>query len=207
MTISRLSAAVGDRRRRADRAHRAKAALSRGIVGARVALGVRDRRWTAAWHWRRYRGRAGSQSRATLRTWRWKIWSNSALSLASLAPGVATTAASAGESVSGSSASVAPLARNERRSISAVPPRSIEEIHTDLDAGANTLRRTSAYACRRYCLRKVVKRRAADPEELGGARDIVIGPAHRLADRLAVGDFARRAEVDRQHVVARNDPD
>ena len=46
-------------------------------------------------------------------------------------------------------------------------------------------------------LEQVVERRPADPEQLGGARNIVVGAAHRLADGLAVGDFARGAQVDR----------
>src|SRR4029079_6629495 len=45
-------------------------------------------------------------------------------------------------------------------------------------------------------LEEVVQRRAADAEELGGAGDVVIRPAQRVADRLAVGDLAGRAEVD-----------
>ncbi len=48
-------------------------------------------------------------------------------------------------------------------------------------------------------LEQIVERRAADPEQLGSARDIVLGAAHRLADGLAVGDFARGAQIDRQH--------
>src|SRR3954452_24230912 len=43
---------------------------------------------------------------------------------------------------------------------------------------------------------QVVECRAADSEELGSARNIVVGPAHGLADRPPVGDFARGAEVD-----------
>src|SRR5690349_23436677 len=54
-------------------------------------------------------------------------------------------------------------------------------------------------------LQQIVKRRAADPEQFRRARDIILGPAHRLADGLAVGDLARRAKVDRKNVVARND--
>src|SRR5207249_2596562 len=52
-----------------------------------------------------------------LRTRSWKMSSNRALSRASPLPGLDTTAAMAGASVSGSSATVAPVARNERRSI------------------------------------------------------------------------------------------
>ena len=64
--------------------------------------------------------------------------------------------------------------------------------------GRKPVRRSSGYACRLILLEQVVERRPADPEQLGGARDIVLGAGQRLADRPAVGDFARGAEVDRQ---------
>src|SRR6185312_10803464 len=51
-------------------------------------------------------------------------------------------------------------------------------------------------------LQQIVKRGAADPEQFRRARDIVLGPAHRLADGLAVGDLARGAKIDRKNVVA-----
>ena len=54
-------------------------------------------------------------------------------------------------------------------------------------------------------LDQVVQRRPADPEQLGSAGDVVLGAAHRLADRLAVGNFPRRTQVDRQHVIAWDD--
>src|SRR3546814_4623315 len=45
-------------------------------------------------------------------------------------------------------------------------------------------------------LEEVVKRRAADPEQLGGAGDVVLGAGEGLANGLAVGLLAGRLEVD-----------
>src|SRR3546814_4686212 len=45
-------------------------------------------------------------------------------------------------------------------------------------------------------LEEGVKRRAADPEQLGGAGDVVLGAGEGLANGLAVGLLAGRLEVD-----------
>src|SRR4051812_42004782 len=50
-------------------------------------------------------------------------------------------------------------------------------------------------------LQKVVEGRAADAEQLGGARDVVVGAGQRLSDRPPVRRLARGLEVDRQAIV------
>src|SRR4029450_4915589 len=53
-------------------------------------------------------------------------------------------------------------------------------------------------------LEQIVKRRPADAEQFGGARNVVVGPRQRLADRAAVGGLAGSAEGDRhRHFAAR----
>ena len=47
-------------------------------------------------------------------------------------------------------------------------------------------------------LEQVVQRRAADAEQLGGGRDIALGPREREADRLAVGVLAHRLQRERR---------
>src|SRR3546814_13241736 len=52
-------------------------------------------------------------------------------------------------------------------------------------------------------LEQIVQRRPADPEQLGGVRDIALGARQCVADRLPVGTLARGLEVDRGLVGGR----